>query len=143
MSTVLRLWNLRRKAAVTALLAIMATAVPAQAPPGEVARSQSETLALAYMRTVLNAERAYKKKKGQYTGTLAALVNHGSFTRRMARPDRGEYAVSLRGGGKGFALLLVPKEYAFERRSFYMDESGAIRAEEDKPASRESPVVSR
>lgn len=136
-------------AASLALLALAAT-LAAQQPqpvykpksPDDKARSESEFKSIAFMKTVLANEKEYRKKRGGYAPSLYALAGGGrSFTRRMARTDRGDYTVAYRGGREGFSLTLTPKEFAPDRRAFYMDSSGVIRVEEDKPATRESPVL--
>jgi len=121
-----------------AALAVMAqTGSPALAP----ARSQDETVTLGYMRTVVYAQKIYQKKNGAYATSLAALVHSGSFTKRMATTDRGTYTVQFHGKPTGYSLVLTPKQFAADHRSFYVDETGKIRAEEDKPATAESPPL--
>jgi type II secretory pathway pseudopilin PulG len=111
--------------------------------PGDPARSDAEAAALGYMRTVLRAQNQYKKKYGHYASSLSALVHTGSFTRRMANPDRGDYTVSFRAAPKSdkFSLALTPKQFDAEHRAFYADEDGVIHGEENRPASSSSPPV--
>ncbi len=109
--------------------------------PGDPAHSNAEAAALGYMRTVLGAQREYRKKHGGYAPTLAALVHSGSFTKRMAKTDRGDYTVHFRGTKEGFSLGLIPKQFDAEHRAFYTDESGHIRAEQDKPATAQSEIL--
>jgi len=109
--------------------------------PGDPARSGSEAAALGYMRTVIRAQREYKKKNGKFAPSLNALVHTGSFTRRMTKTDRGDYTVSFQSKKDGFELALTPKQMDSTHRSFYADEDGAIHAEEDKAASETSPTV--
>src|SRR5947209_11732644 len=81
------------------LSAGMAVAQAAYTPkfPGDPARSDSEASALGYMRTVIRAEHLYQKKNdGKYATSLAQLVHTGSFTKRMAATDRGDYTVIFR-----------------------------------------------
>ena len=121
-----------------------AAAKPAAPPytpksPDDKARSQSEYNSIAYARTVLANEREYKKKMGRYSASLMALTGGGrSFTKRMARADRGEYTVQYRGGKEGFSVTLVPKQFEETRRSFYLDSSGVLRVQEGAPATAES-----
>ncbi len=105
------------------------------------ARSQDETVTLGYMHTVVNAQKNYKKKHGEYATSLAALVHSGSFTKRMANTDRGAYTVHFRGKPDGYSLSLTPKQFAPDRRAFHVDESGKIRVEEGKPATADSPPL--
>ena len=109
--------------------------------PGDPARSGSEAAALGYMRTVIRAQREYKKKNTKFAPSLNALVHTGSFTRRMTKTDRGDYTVSFQSKKDGFELALTPKQMDSAHRSFYADEDGVIHAEEDKAASDTSPTV--
>ena len=109
--------------------------------PGDPARSGSEAAALGYMRTVIRAQREYKKKNTKFAPSLKALVHTGSFTRRMTKTDRGDYTVSFQSKKDGFELALTPKQMDSAHRSFYADEDGVIHAEEDKAASETSPTV--
>ena len=133
------------KRAITAVILMGALAVgqPAYTPKykGDPARSNSEAVAIAYMKTTLNAQRQYKKKKGKYAPTLAALVGHGSFTKRMVAVDRGDYKVGFRGTADGFALTMTPVLMDAEHRAFYVDQRGTIRYEESQAANATSPLV--
>lgn len=132
-----------RIAVVLPAIVLLSLPVYAQAggPTSGPARSPDETVTLGYMRTVVNAQKNYKKKHGEYATSLAALVHSGSFTKRMATTDRGAYTVHLRGKPEAYSLTLTPKQFAPERRAFYVDETGKIRVEENKPASAESPLL--
>ena len=110
--------------------------------PGDPAHSQSEAQALGYMRTVLRAEHAYKKRHNKYAESLEALAGTGSLTKRMARTtDRGDYTASFRPHTDGFVLTMTPKQMDREHRSFYAEEDGAIHADDQKPADMSSPKV--
>lgn len=109
---------------------------------GDPARSDSEAQALGYMRVVLRAENAYKKRHGKYAESLEALAGTASFTKRMAHTtDRGDYMASFRPHHEGFALTLTPKHLDSEHRSFYAEEDGAIHADDQKAADLDSPKV--
>ena len=41
------------------------------------------------MRTVLRAQKLYKKKNDKFAASLADLVHTGSFTKRMVNPEPG------------------------------------------------------
>ena len=130
--------------AATAVLA--QTTAPSQPPyqpkfKGDPARSESEAAGLGYMRTVIYAQREYKKKHAAYATALAQLVHSGSFTRRMVSTDRGDYKASFRGDGKTYSLHLTPREIGPDRRAFYANETGTIRVDEQKAASPESPPL--
>lgn len=122
---------------VVSRVVVAQTGSPAATP----ARSQDESVTLGYMHTVVNAQKNYKKKYGQYATSLVALVHSGSFTRRMANPDRGAYTVQFRGKPEAYSLVLVPKQFDPDHRAFYVDETGKIRVGEDQPASAESPLL--
>ena len=102
---------------------------PAQAPPtapykpnfpGDPARSEPEAQALAYMRTMLRAQREYKKRHNHYAESLLALAGTGSFTKRLAQStERGDYTVGFRSQKDGFQLAMTPKQLDAEHRSFY------------------------
>jgi hypothetical protein len=114
---------------------------------GDPARSEAEALALGYMRTVLRAEHAYKKRHNAYAESLTALAGTGSFTKRMAQnTDRGDYTASFRPhrdgqNHDGFVLTLTPKHMDGEHRSFYAEEDGVIHADDQKAADLSSPKV--
>jgi len=116
---------------------------PAYQPkfPGDPARSEAEAKALGYMRTVLRAQKEYKKKNDKFAPSLLALVHTGSFTRRMANPDRGDYTVGFKSNKDGFDLTLTPKELSADHRSFWADEHGDIHADEEKAADERSPKI--
>ncbi len=132
-----------RRLMVLLLLVAWASAQVAYTPkfPGDPTHSNAEAAALGYMRTVLGAQREYKKKYGSYAPTLPALVHSGSFTKRMVKTDRGDYTVHFRGAHDRFSLELIPKRFDPEHRAFYTDESGRIRAEAEKPATAESEIL--
>ncbi len=130
-------------AAAMLSLALLASAQTTYTPQfkGDPAHSSAEAGALGYMRTVLYAQRLYKKKHGDYATSLQALVGHGSFTRRMTKTDRGDYSVRFHSTGKEFSLSMVPKQFDAAHRSFYANEMGTIRVEDDKPATESSPPL--
>jgi hypothetical protein len=105
---------------------------------GDPAHSDAEAGNLGYIRTVLTAQRLYKKKHNAYATSLAGLVNTGSFTRRMTKTDRGDYEVAFHSHADGFSLALTPKQFDAAHRAFYSDETGVIRVEPDKPATSDS-----
>src|SRR3954453_8203849 len=86
---------------VAAILLLSCMAASAQTPyqpkfRGDPAKSDSEAAALGYMRTVLRAQKLYKKKNEHYATSLAALVHTRSFTKRMVNTERGDYTVGFR-----------------------------------------------
>ena len=109
---------------------------------GDPARSDSEAAALGYMRVVVRAQKEYHKKHDKYANSLAAMVGHGSFTKRMAEtPERGDYSVGFRSKKDGYILTMTPKNVDAEHRSFYADEDGVIHGDETKGADESSPKV--
>jgi hypothetical protein len=112
--------------------------------PGDPARSESEAVALGYMRTTLRAERLYKKQNSKFADSLTALVHVGTFTRRMTNPDQGDYTVSFHPHKEGFELTLTPKQaISPDHRSFYATEDGVIHGDETKAADADSPKVGK
>lgn len=132
-----------RTLAAAVALSLLASAQTTYTPQfkGDPAHSSAEAGALGYMRTVINAERLYHKKHGAYATSLQELVGHGSFTRRMTHTDRGDYSVRFSSTGKNFSVALVPKQFGADHRAFYSDDTGTIRAEDDKPAGASSPKL--
>jgi hypothetical protein len=109
---------------------------------GDPARSRAEAAALGYMRTVIDAQRAFKKKHNKYATSLPALINTGSFTRRMAKTDRGDYTVVFKSGAmQKYSIQLTPKVFDSDHRAFYVEDNGVIKVETDKPATADSPVL--
>lgn len=125
----------------TALLAGQTAYQPKFA--GDPAHSESEAVALGYMRTLLRAQHLYKAKNGQYATTLTQLVHVGTFTRRMVEPEQGDYRVNFQSRKDGFELTMTPKQPDADHRSFYANEKGAIHGDEQKTADEESPVVKK
>jgi hypothetical protein len=109
---------------------------------GDPAHSESEAQALGYMRVVLRAEHAYKKKHGKFAESLDALVGTGTFTRRLAHStERGDYTASFKSHKDGFVLTMTPKQMDGEHRSFYAEDDGVIHADDSKAADLSSPKV--
>ena len=132
--------------AVSVLLVALLAAAQAIYHPkfkGDPARSDSEAAALGYMRTFLRAQRIYKKKNGHYATSLLELAKTGSFTRRMVSTDRGDYTVKFRAhkDKDTFEVSMVPKQLDATHRSFFSDQEGKIRADEQKEADESSPLL--
>ena len=138
-----------------AMAQAQAPAAPTAAPPsgsyqpkfaGDPARSESEAQALGYMRTVLRAQHAYKKRHNKYAESLVALAGTGSFTKRMAHStERGDYTATFRAHfgpqHDGFVLTMTPKQMGSQHRSFYAEDDGAVHGDDQKPADLDSPKV--
>lgn len=127
------------------LLGAMASAQAAYQPKfkGDPAHSDSEAAALGYMRTFLRAQKIYKKKNDHYATSLMDLTKTGSFTRRMANPDRGDYTVKFKPHKEKdtFEITMVPKQEDAGHRSFFSDDQGKIRVDDEKEADASSPVL--
>lgn len=132
-------------AVVVTLVAAMASAQTTYQPKfkGDPARSDSEAAALGYLRTFLRAERLFKRKNNHYATSLLELAHTGSFTRRMVETDRGDYNVEFRAhkDKDTFEITLVPKQLDATHRSFFSNQEGTIRADEEKAASESSPIL--
>jgi len=118
-------------------------AAPAYQPkfPGDPAHSDSEAAALAYLRVLSRAETLYFKMHKAYTTSLRELAGHGSFTKRMVTPQRGDYTVKFHSTGKEYTVEMVPQQIDAQHRAFFVDDSGNIRGEEDKVADAKSPEI--
>jgi hypothetical protein len=137
-----------RVVAAIASLLLFALIAPAQTTyqpkfKGDPARSDSEANALGYLRTFLRAQRVYKKKNSHYATSLLDLVHTGTFTRRMATTDRGDYTVKFTPHKEKdtFEVVMIPKLQDSTHRSFFSDHEGKIRADEQKPADASSPIL--
>ena len=137
--------HVRPLAAAVLALSLLAPAQTTYTPQfkGDPAHSTAEAAALAYMRTVIYAQRVYYKKHAAYATSLAGLVGSSSFTRRMINTERGDYTVqfSSANAGKKFSISMVPKQFDAAHRAFFADDTGTIRAETDQPASVLSPKL--
>ena len=137
-------WKLVRWTAAMALVASLTAGAQTAYQPkfkGDPAKSDSEAAALGYMRTVLRAQKQYKKKNDKFAASLADLVHTGSFTKRMVKTDRGDYSVGFKPNKDGFDLTMTPKQMDAEHRSFYAAEDGIIHGDDQAPANEKSPVV--
>jgi hypothetical protein len=110
---------------------------------GDPARSDAEAAALGYLRTFLRAQKIYKKKNDHYATSLLDLAHIGSFTRRMVNTDRGDYTLKFKAHKEKdtFEITMVPKQFAPDHRSFFSDEEGKIRVDEQKEADDSSPIL--
>ena len=119
-------------------------AVPPYQPKfaGDPARSESEAQVLGYMRVVLRAQKEYKKRHDKFAPSLPALAGTGSLTKRMANTtDRGDYTVGFKTQKDGFVLTMTPKQLDATHRSFYAEDDGVIRGDDQKAADASSPKV--
>ncbi|HXJ89508.1 MAG TPA: hypothetical protein VMS18_22020 [Candidatus Binatia bacterium] len=108
---------------------------------GDPAQSESEFVALAYVRGVVRAQKQFNKQYGHYATTLNELVHTGSFTKRMVDPNRGDYTVGFKGKKDSYVLTMMPRVLDATHRSFYAEDDGKIHADDSKPADKDSPVV--
>jgi len=129
----------------TLLIAALVSAQAVYQPKfkGDPARSDAEAAALGYLRTFLRAQKIYKKKNTHYATSLLDLAHIGSFTRRMVNTDRGDYTVKFKAhkDKDTFEITVVPKQFAPDHRSFFSDEEGKIRVDEQKEADDSSPIL--
>ena len=129
----------------TLLIAALVSAQAVYQPKfkGDPARSDAEAAALGYLRTFLRAQKIYKKKNDHYATSLLDLAHIGSFTRRMVSTDRSDYTVKFKAHKEKdtFEITMVPKQFAPDHRSFFSDEEGKIRVDEQKEADDSSPIL--
>ena len=140
--------NYRILPAVALLLTlglVAATAQTAYQPKfkGDPARSDSEANALGYLRTFLRAQKIYKRKNNHYATSLLELVHTGTFTRRMTNTDQGDYTVKFTAHKEKdtFEMVMIPKQQDATHRSFFSDQEGKIRADEQGVANASSPIL--
>src|SRR6266699_791002 len=140
--------KIRRVCSAAVCLMLVAVMAPAQAVyqpkfKGDPARSDSEAAALGYMRTFLRAQKIYKKKNNHYATSLLDLAKTGSFTRRRVSTDRADYTAQFRSNKdkNTFEITMVQKQLDSTHRSFFSDEQGKIRADEQKEADESSEVL--
>ena len=140
---------------VAMLLAAMAVQALAQVTyqpkfKNDPARSDSEAAALGYLRTFLRAQKIYKKKNDHFATSLMDLAKTGSFTRRMASTQRGDYTVKFtpHKDKDTFEIVMVPRQMDTTHRSFFAKmegtnrrDDGVIRADDQKEADEHSPVL--
>lgn len=110
---------------------------------GDPARSDSEFVAIAYIKTFLRAQHLYKKKNNHYATSLLELRKTGSFTPRMASTDQGDYTVKFRAhkDKDTFEITMIPKQEDSTHRSFFADEQGKMRVNETGEANDDSPPL--
>jgi hypothetical protein len=101
----------------------------------------NESLAANALRRIEGAEMMYKdeKKKGRY-GTIEELVAEELLEKGF--PEHVEYAIELKVTSEKFEATATPKSYGKTgRRSFFLDETGQLRAADRKgqPATPEDP----
>ena len=148
--------RLKQWLVIIALSLFAASAVAQQTPPpsdqnlapgytpkyhGDPARSDSEAVALGYMRAVMRAQMLYNRKNDHYATSLSQLVHTQNFTQRMVNPDRGDYTVGFKSKKDNFVLRMTPKNLDAQHRSFYAENDGKIHADEAKAADAASPVI--
>jgi hypothetical protein len=110
---------------------------------GDPARSDSEFVAIAYIKTFLRAQHLYKRKNQHYATSLMELRKTGSFTPRMASTDQGDYTVKFHANKAKdtFEITLIPKQEDATHRSFFADDQGQLRGNEQGEADKSSPVL--
>ncbi|HWW77902.1 MAG TPA: hypothetical protein VNZ44_21035, partial [Pyrinomonadaceae bacterium] len=102
-----------------------------------------ESMALYALQRIGGVESEYKdeKKKGRY-GTLEELVAEGLLEKEFLQ--HMEYRVELTATSDKFEATATPRSYGKSgRRSFFVNESGKVRAADRKgePATADDPAV--
>jgi hypothetical protein len=103
----------------------------------------NESMALYTLQRIEGVEGSYKddKKKGRY-GTLEELVAEGLLEKTFL--EHMEYNIGLTASSDKFEATATPKTYGKSgRRSFFVNESGKVRAADRKgePATADDPAV--
>ncbi len=124
--------------------ALFAAAQTAYQPkfPGDPAHSDSEAIALGYMRTVLRAQHTYKVKNGKYADSLADLVHTGTIHPPHGQPrSRRLHRQFPSPQGRIRPAAYTQAAWTPDHRSFYAKEDGVIHGDEQKAADENSPRV--
>lgn len=89
--------------------------------------------ALQEMRTIMQAQRQYRSRFGEYAGDLSQLG---------AKPIPG-WTFKVEKTATGFAVRATPVVFGKDgRRAFYLDERGIVRVSRGpEPATAESPEI--
>ena len=103
----------------------------------------NESMALYTLSRIEGAEASYKdeKKKGRY-GTLEELIAEELLEKNFI--EHMEYKIELNATSDKFEATATPKAYGKTgRRSFFVNESGKVRAADHKgePATADDPAV--
>jgi hypothetical protein len=104
----------------------------------------NEMSAAFMLSNLRSAQINYRSKEGRERyGSVEELVADGLLDEHFAS-HRSEYAISVTALGDKFEVTATPKQYGKTgRRSFFLDESGVIRAADHKgkPASAQDPPI--
>ncbi len=102
--------------------------------------SISEREAVDWLDEIFGAETIYFRAKSQFT-TLEELIKLGGVSPQLAESGY-RFEAKVTDDGKSFSVTAVPGQYGHTgRRSFFIDQTGVIRAEDRKgqPATASSP----
>ena len=100
----------------------------------------SENEAVDWLDEIFGAETVYVRAKSQFA-TLEELIKLGGVSQQLAESGY-RFEVKVADEGKTFSVTAVPAQYGHTgRRSFYLDQTGVMRAEDRKgqPATASSP----
>jgi hypothetical protein len=105
----------------------------------------SQEMSAAYLLTnIRSAQTNYRSKEGRARyGTIEELIAEGLLEESFVK-QRTEYEVEMTAVGDKFEVTATPRQYGKSgRRSFFLDESGIIRAADHKgkPASAQDPPI--
>lgn len=96
-----------------------------------MAVAANETAAIARLRSIITAEQNYKAETGKY-GSLDELIK----AQMIGDPSQGKlggYKYEITTNSKVFQATAVPEEYGVTgKRSFYADQTGALRGKDKK-----------
>lgn len=105
--------------------------------------SISEQEAAEWLAEIFGAETIYFQARAGFT-TLEELIRLGGISKQLANGSESGYrfTLHLEADGRSFTVQAIPAQYGRTgRRSFYLDQTGVIRAEDRKgqPADANSP----
>ena len=114
----MRLRRAARLVLPAAILFVSMALFPRRAGPPDIGRVYIR--AIAQIRAIHSAQAQYFSEHGQYAGDLGKL--------EIPQPDSATgYRFSLAGGGAGYAISAIPQDSRTRGRSFYSDQTMAIR----------------
>jgi type II secretory pathway pseudopilin PulG len=127
-------------AAIVAILSCIMILILSTKPK----RAANEASAIASIRTIISAQRlwALTRGNGAYTGILELHANQ-IIDPVLANGEKDGYTFDFSlNGPTTFEVTATPESEETGRRSFYADESGAIRWREGPGAGPDDPLIS-
>ncbi len=103
-------------------------------------QGRGERKVFTVINAIVTAQEEFHARNNRYAQNLSELKNVGRIDVETARGVSNGYVFKLKSGGER-NWTFDARPMSGRGRYFYCDETGTIRAEADKPAHLESPVV--